>query len=166
MKYLFASAMLLAAGLAAPASAQSSAQATAQGNDDLRINQLIIYGEDACPQSTDNEIVICARRPENDRFRIPENLRDNPNAPANLPWGVRAEELVYLGRTGIGSCSAAGAGGDTGCLLKLIDQARAERANRDDVNWTVLIEQARQERLARIDAESEAIEQELRERGE
>ena len=115
MKYLFASAMLLAAGLAAPASAQASAQ----GEDDLRINQLIIYGEDACPQSTDNEIVICARRPENDRFRIPENLRDNPNAAANQPWGVRAEELVYLGRTGIGSCSAAGAGGDTGCLLKL-----------------------------------------------
>ena len=147
---------LVSAGMAAPALAQT-------GPDDVRVNQLIIYGDDPCPQSTEQEIVICVKRPNDDRYRIPENLRDNPNARVNQPWAARAEEMTYMGRTGIGSCSAAGPGGATGCLTQLINQARAERANSDQVNWARLIDEARQERLARIDAESEAIEQRVRE---
>lgn len=151
---LLAPIALIAAGIAAPAAAQV-------GPDDVRVNQLITYGDEPCPQSTEEEIVICVKRPKNDKYRIPENLRDNPNARVNQPWTARAEEMTYMGRTGIGSCSAAGSGGATGCLEQLINQARAERANSDNVNWARLIEQARQERLARIDAEAAAVQAEI-----
>ena len=56
-----------------------------------RVNQVIVYGNDPCPASTDpDEITVCARLPEDDRYRIPPNLRDNPNAPANQAWANRA----------------------------------------------------------------------------
>jgi hypothetical protein len=139
--------------LAAPALAQ---QAPSGPSDDPRINQLIVYGEDPCPPSTDDEIIVCARKPEGERYRIPENLRDDPNAPVNQSWANRAIELQYVGRTGIGSCSTAGPGGMIGCFNDLVRQARAERATRDSVNWNRLIEEARQERLSRIDAQAEA----------
>src|SRR5687768_4628140 len=67
---------------------------------DPRINQLIIYGDDPCPQSSDEEIIVCARLPESDRFRIPPSVRDDPDDPARQSWANRARELSYLGRTG------------------------------------------------------------------
>ena len=159
MKSLAPALLLLAAAAASPAGAQTA------GPADVRVNQLVVYGEDACPQSTNDEIIVCVRRSENDRFRIPEMLR-NDDDPETIPWANRAQEMEYMGRTGIGSCSAVGPAGHTGCLLQFIDQARAERQNSDQVDWEALIAQARQERLDRIDAESEAIEEELRARGE
>ena len=140
------SALVIAAGLAAaPALAQD------EGGD--RVNMVIVYGDDACPPSTDDEIIVCARKPDADRYRIPEILRDNPNDPANDSWANRAIEMSYVGRTGIGSCSTVGPGGATGCYEQLVRQARAERATRDSVNWNQLIEEARQERLSRLDAD-------------
>ena len=127
--------------------------------DDVRINQLIVYGNDPCPASSEEEIIVCARRPENDRYRIPAPLREDTSPAANS-WANRATELQYVGRTGVGSCSPAGSGGASGCLVQFINQARAERQQMDAVDWNGLIEQARQERLSRIDAESEEIERE------
>jgi hypothetical protein len=152
----FALALLIAAA-AAPAAAQITPA------EEVKVNQLIVYGDDPCPVSSDEEITICARRPEGERFRIPEPLRDNPNDPANDSWVNRAEALEYHGRTGIGSCTPVGPGGGIGCFQQLVRQARAERAASDEVNWTRLVEEARRERLNRIDAESERIEQEIRE---
>jgi hypothetical protein len=160
MKPFLAAAFAAAASVAAAASAQPAAAPAGEP----RINQLIVYGEDPCPPSTDAEIIVCARKPEGERFRIPENLRDDPNAPVNESWANRATELQYVGRTGIGSCSTVGAGGMIGCYNDLIRQARAERATRDSVNWNQLIEEARQERLGRIDAQAEAEEAEQVER--
>ena len=40
-----------------------------------RVNEIIVYGTDPCPRSTDDEVVVCARKPESERFRIPERLR-------------------------------------------------------------------------------------------
>jgi hypothetical protein len=131
--------------------------------EDVKINQLIVYGEDPCPASTNDEITVCARRPESDRYRIPEPLRDNPNDPANQSWTARAEALEYVGRTGIGSCTPVGPGGVIGCFQQLVRQARAEREASDDVNWNRLVEDARQERLSRIDAAAEADERRARE---
>ena len=150
--------MKIAPALAAPAFAQDDPAAPA-GNDE-RINQLIVYGDDPCPESTNDEITVCARKPEGERFRIPEALRGNPNDPANTAWGIKATELQYVGRTGTDSCSTVGPGGMTGCYNQLVRQARAERAGRDSVNWNRMIEQARQERLSKIDAEAAAIEEE------
>jgi hypothetical protein len=139
-------------GVPAP---EAAAAAPAAGEP--RVNQLIIYGEDPCPPGTNEEIIVCARLPEDDRFRIPPNLRNNPNDPANQSWANRAIELSYVGRTGTDSCSTVGGSGFTGCFNQIVTQARAERAGRDEVNWNQLIEQARRDRMRRID-EAEAEE--------
>jgi hypothetical protein len=119
--------------------------------DEPRVNQLIIYGSDQCPPSTDTEINVCARLPESDRYRIPPNLRGDPNSARNQAWTNRATELSYVGRTGTDSCSTVGAGGFTGCFTQMIRAAQAERRGGDQVNWDALIDQARQERLRTID---------------
>lgn len=147
---------LAAAFAASPALAQPPA-ATAPA--DPRINQVIVYGGDPCPPSTDEEITVCARLPEDDRFRIPPNLRDNPNDPANQAWAGRASELSYVGRTGTDSCSTAGPGGFTGCLSRMINQARAERRADGDVNWARMVEEARQAREARLRAATQEEEE-------
>ena len=144
-------------GVAAPEAVQAAPPAA-----EPRVNQLIIYGEDPCPQSTDEEINVCARLPEDDRFRIPPQLRNNPNDPANQSWANRAIELSYAGRTGAESCSTVGAGGFTGGFNQIVRQARAERAGGDEVNWNQLIEQARRDRMRRIsEAEAEEAEAEV-----
>ena len=52
-----------------------------------RIINLLVYGDDPCPQSQGDEIVVCARRPEAERYRIPKKLREKP-APSGGPgWG-------------------------------------------------------------------------------
>jgi len=120
-----------------------------------RVNQVIVYGDDPCSPSRDpDEITVCARLPESDRFRIPPNLRNNPNDPASQSWAGRATELAYVGRTGTESCSTTGPGGFTGCLNQVINQARAERRAAGDVNWTRMIEEARRERDARLTSEA------------
>ena len=159
---LFTAAAATAAFLAAPALAQE-AEGAAAAADDSRVNQLLVYGDDTCPPSTEEEIIVCARLPEEERFRIPRALRENPNDPASRSWGDRAIELSYVGRSGIGSCSPAGAGGFIGCQNELIRQARAERAGRGDINWTRLVEEARRERGRRIDRSAEEIERAQRE---
>ncbi|MCJ8156836.1 hypothetical protein [Sphingomonas sp. LaA6.9] len=127
-----------------------------------RINQIVVYGDDPCPASSADEIVVCARKGENERFRIPENLRGNPNDPARDSWANHAERLEYVGRTGIGSCSTAGSGGASGCFNQIMRQAREELAYGDGTNWTGLVEAAREERLSRIDAETARIEAQIK----
>jgi hypothetical protein len=154
MKSLLAAAAAFAA-FSAPALAQDTAASAA----DPKINQLIVYGDDPCPASTEDQINVCARVADKERFRIPTNLRDNPNEAGNQAWGARAVELQYVGRSGIGSCSTTGPGGMIGCYNDLIRQARAERAGADSVNWNRLIEDARQERLSKIDQQAKDIEE-------
>ncbi|WP_238475316.1 hypothetical protein [Sphingomonas cavernae] len=127
-----------------------------------RINQIVVYGDDPCPPSTGDEIVVCARKSENERFRIPENLRGNPTDPARDSWVNRAERLEYVGRSGIGSCTPTGSGGASGCFNQLMRQAREELAVGDGTNWTQLVEAARQERLGQIDEQAERIEAQIK----
>ena len=146
------------AALATPAAAFQSQKQTIASADDVRVNQLILYGDQRCPQSTEEEIVIC-HKVEDSPYRIPAPLRER-EGPASNSWANRAMELQYVGRTGIQSCSTVGPGGATGCLTQFINQARAERQGAAEVDWNALIEQARQERLSRIDEQSEAVERE------
>jgi hypothetical protein len=124
-------ALLLALGLLPAAAAQQPAQLPAQEalppGPPEKIRQLIVYGSDPCPPSTGEEIVVCARRPETERYRIPENLREPEPDPESESWAARAESLEYVGRSGIDSCSPVGPGGMTGCLTELIRRAREER---------------------------------------
>jgi hypothetical protein len=159
--------LALAAFAAMPAFAQQPGVAVpgaeAPASTDPRVNQIIVYGDDPCPASSNEEITVCARLPDSDRYRIPPNLRDNPNDPASQSWAGRAMELQYVGRSGTDSCSTAGAGGFTGCLSQMINLARAERrAAGSDINWTRMVEEARAEREARLRAATAEEEEEER----
>ena len=146
--------LLLAVALAGTcASAAIAAPPPKSATGEERVDALIVYGNDPCPRDSGDEIVICVRKHESERYRIPPNLRDDPNAPANQAWANKAESLEYVGRTGINSCSASGPGGFTGCLAQMIHQAHAERGE-TDVNMTRLIEEAREQRNATISQEA------------
>ena len=121
LKFLPSAAALtgIAIGLAAlpsPALAQKT-----------KISEIIVYGNDPCPRSTDDEVVVCARKPDSERYRIPEALRVGGSLQSRTAWAERARSFETYGRTGINSCSPVGPAGFTGCTQKLIDQAFRER---------------------------------------
>ncbi len=148
-------AALIAAGF-------MSFPAFAQDQPGDKVNQLIIYGDDVCPESKEGEIVVCARKDEGERYRIPENLRAGELGQAkNEAWAQRVKSYEYVGASGTNSCSPTGPGGFTGCTQELLRQAYAERGIDDTVNWGKLIEEERQKRLSRIDGEAEAVEERL-----
>jgi hypothetical protein len=101
---------------AAPALAQKS-----------KISEIIVYGTDPCPRSTDDDIVVCARKPESERYRIPEKLRAGGSLQERQSWANKALAIETYGRTGINSCSPVGPAGFTGCTEQLINQAFRER---------------------------------------
>lgn len=114
---------LTAAVLAAPAMIPAT-PALAQNT---RVSEIIVYGTDPCPRSTDDEVVVCARKPEAERFRIPEKLRSSGSLQSRQSWANRAVALETYGKTGINSCSPVGPGGFTGCSQQIIGQAFKER---------------------------------------
>lgn len=137
----------------APAAQPGSAQPGSE-----RVNLVIVYGNDPCPQSQGSDIVVCARKGEEERYRIPEPLRGDPNQPSHQAWGERVKSMEYVGRSGTESCSPVGGGGTTGCFAQLARLAKAERQAADNANWKDLVEAERARRLSTIDAESKAIE--------
>lgn len=122
MKTLAASfAAIVAAGaglaaLSAPANAQS------QG-----LMEVIVYGDDPCPRSTDADVVVCVRRPDTERYRIPEAYSTGGDRQTRQAWVNQARTLEMVSDTGTFSCSAVGPGGHTGCLQQLIRQSTGER---------------------------------------
>jgi hypothetical protein len=139
--------------------AQEQAPTAAAGTTGAeRVNLVIVYGEDPCPQSAGSDIVVCARKGEEERYRIPEPLRGDPNKPSNQAWGERVRSMEYVGRTGTESCSATGPGGFTGCFNQLARLAKAERQAADNASWKDLVAAERARRLSTIDADSKAIE--------
>jgi hypothetical protein len=140
--------------IAAAALATGLSFTAAQAQDETeRYNQVIVYGDDPCPQSQADELVICARKDESERYRIPEPLRgiDNPESEA---WNQQVLAYESIGSFGTLSCSPVGAGGATGCTQKLIEAAYAERANGTDVRFSELIDAERQRRLSTIDEDA------------
>ena len=115
--------ILLIALLAAPASAQDETPA--------RQAALTVYGDDPCPRSTDEEIVVCHRRPEEERYRIPAPLRRSTRN-SEQAWTSRVEGLEEASRDARpGSCSVVGSFGQSGCTQALIRQwFEARRARR------------------------------------
>ena len=90
------------------------------------ISEIIVYGTDPCPRSTDDEVVVCARKPEGERYRIPEKLRTSGNLQQRQSWANRAIAFETYGKTGINSCSPVGPAGFTGCSQQLTKQAFKE----------------------------------------
>src|SRR5215470_8091170 len=99
--------------------------AVAQSQGDVA--EVIVYGNDPCPRSTDDQVVVCARRPEAERYRIPEKLRSSGTRQQTEAWAKKARVLETVGSTGINSCSPVGPAGYTGCLTQVIREAREQR---------------------------------------
>jgi len=119
MKILVALAAFAAMPLVAAAPVQP-----APANE--RISTLIVFGNDPCPRSTADEIVVCARQPEGERYRIPKRFRGRQyNAARDGSWAGTAKVLEYVSRQGLpGSCSPSGSYGQSGCFRKFLEENR------------------------------------------
>ena len=148
-----ASIAVAATSLAAPAFMPLAAQ----GPAGERINMVIAYSEGECPVAQPGEIVVCEILVEEERYRIPSNLRVS-NAPENRSRASQIDKIKYVGDFGAMSCDAAGAGGFTGCNQKFVEAWAKDKSEADAVRFGQLIEKARQERLSEID-ETAAAEQ-------
>jgi hypothetical protein len=126
MKTYFSLALVAAGGASLVAAMPAEAQQTAP-----RTKEIIVFGNDPCPRSTDDSVVVCARRPEKERYRLPEALR--PAGPPQLSqsWATRSQSLATINQTGPGVCSGVGPGGTIGCGLKEIQQGVAERKEQE-----------------------------------
>ena len=105
----------LAAGGERPALAQQASPASEV--EDLA--RLRILPEDECRAgAADAEIVVCARRRNDERYRLP--IRPEGFDPHGTTQSVSRERhsLYEMGEAGIGSCSTVGPGGWTGCMLQ------------------------------------------------
>ena len=127
-----------------------AAPAYAQESQTDNVCMAIVYGDDAAPQCDENEIVVVARLPEGDRYRIPETLRFSDN-PENQAWAKRVESLELTGAFGTLSCSTVGAGGFTGCTQQLLAEAYGEKREGSNVRFSELIAAARADRMSEID---------------
>lgn len=93
-----------------------------------RTINLLVYGDDPCPQGEGDEIVVCARRPEAERYRIPKKLREKPAVSGGPGWGSQVATMESVQRQNLpNSCSVNGANGATGCTAKMLEQWFAER---------------------------------------
>ena len=116
----------LALGSAFIATSLLATPALAQQTDRV----LILYGSDKCPTNASGEqIVVCTRRPEGARYRIPKELRGPlVITPENQSWAAKANDTLNAGgASGTGSCSAVGAGGWTGCWAQQMRDAKRQR---------------------------------------
>lgn len=148
-KPLIALAAIAGASLGAPASAQVPVDT---GDD--RYNMVIVYGEDECPPSEGDVIVVCARKAEAERYRIPEALRYS-KSPANQSWADRVESFEMVGASGIMSCTPTGPANFTGCTEQFIDKAYEEKREGSAVRFSEIIAAQRAERLSTIDEDAE-----------
>ena len=105
----------IASALPAPAEAQSGGQV-----------EVAVFGTDPCPRSTESEIVVCKHYPESQRYRLAPSQNPQGTRQQRQSWVRQSQALKTVGATGIGSCSAVGPGGFTGCLTQEIKQARRE----------------------------------------
>jgi hypothetical protein len=126
------------AGQSAAASAVPVTDAQAEtGQPPKRIRQVTLTGNQPCPQSSSEEVVVCAHENPADQYRIPKRLRDSGPIPAqNQSWTNRAAVADQTSRVAAGlpnTCSPIGTGGQTGCSQQIArDFAAERRANQQD----------------------------------
>jgi hypothetical protein len=104
--------------------------AAGAGAEDLpeRVESVTVYGDDPCPKAQGDDIVICGRKPETERYRIPKELRRSRDERRGAAWATRAAEMEEATRfTRPNGCSVVGSWGQTGCLEAAIRNWIAER---------------------------------------
>jgi hypothetical protein len=111
-KLLVAAALLLVPG---------AADAGEPAGPPERVASAVVYGSDPCPKGQGDEVVVCARRPERERYRIPKELRHENEPLSERSWGARTAALDEAAReTMPNGCSVIGTYGQTGCFAKMI----------------------------------------------
>ena len=125
---------ILPLAIAATLAALAAVPAAAQADIPEKASSLVVYGADPCPAPADpEEIVVCARRPESERYRIPEELREDKERRGSVAWGTRFDAMEEATRfTRPNSCSVVGTWGQTGCFDQLIRNWRSERRAMQD----------------------------------
>jgi len=132
--------LALALSLAAPALAQDQTFSTLKpppaadaDTSQPRQRLVTVFGTEECPKPTSpDEVVVCARLPDSEIYRIPEKLRSAENRVSPF----QANRSLLLGDASggaggsIGSCSAVGAGGMIGCNQRQVDAWAQDRTNR------------------------------------
>jgi hypothetical protein len=94
-----------------------------------KVVNVTVYGSDPCPKSTEGVLVVCGRRSDNERYRIPKELRRRLEQPSETSWAARARGLEEASRPSMpGSCSPVGSWGQTGCFQQMLRQWSAARA--------------------------------------
>jgi hypothetical protein len=129
MKKLMMSAAGAASVLVSMAAVPTPVFAQAQTS-----GEIIVYGTDPCPRSTDDAIMICKRYPESMRYRIPDPLRESGTPQQRNSWANKSKVLTTVGDTGAQSCSAVGPGGHTGCLIQSIKEAKSQTRQQAEDN--------------------------------
>jgi hypothetical protein len=90
-----------------------------------RVRSVIVFGTDPCPKSASpDEIIVCARQPDEDRYRIPPALRTGQGVPVSnftKNRGLMVQQSAGGAGGSIGSCSAVGPGGYTGCMQQQLN---------------------------------------------
>jgi hypothetical protein len=97
---------------------------------------LTIYGNDPCPKGRVDEIIVCARQPESERYRIPKSLRGKPRVESgpSASWASRVEGLEAAQRfTMPNGCSPVGTNGQTGCTQAMLRQWYLEKRMAKDL---------------------------------
>lgn len=123
--------LLFLVALAAPAHAQDDDDLAQSSQPPQKMSILYTYGDEPCPEAKGDEIVVCAQRPESERYRVPKELRKElkDDAPAGGgSWASAVEGYDSIARVGRpNSCSAVGSNGWTGCTAALIRDWFEER---------------------------------------
>src|SRR3546814_19369793 len=61
-----------------------------------RVETLVVYGEDPCPQEHDGAIVVCARKPESERYRLPKDMSKKKSVAGSQGWRSRSETMATI----------------------------------------------------------------------
>jgi hypothetical protein len=100
----------------------------AESGPPQRTTTVTVYGDDPCPKPQGDDIVVCARKPERERYRIPKELRHEGEDLSEQSWGARTEALEEANRATMpGGCSTVGSYGQTGCYQQMLRQWYAAR---------------------------------------
>ncbi|GEB89353.1 hypothetical protein ZMO02_09900 [Zymomonas mobilis subsp. pomaceae] len=112
-------------------------QAANAGGSPEKVQSLVIYGNDLCPKGKGDEIIICARRPENERYRLPKRFRDQQKQKfSNGAWSTKVADLERTTSIGLPtSCTTSNSNGLSGCYHQFIMDARAEREQRKKAEY-------------------------------
>ena len=113
------------------ATAIAAMPVAANAQDDTppnRIRSITIQPGEKCPASTKDEVVVCAL-PDQDQYRIPKALREEPKTTAeSTSWAVKSDRVMEDNRRVLpGSCSPIGSNGQTGCSTKAAEAWAAEK---------------------------------------